>query len=409
MTERLRVRINNPLRVGVTGPLAPFKAGFAAELQRQGYALSSTCILLRLAAHLSRWLAAEGLGAHDLTPAQVERFLEDRRAAGYRHNISARSLAALLTYLRGLGDVPAPAPPPPPVGPLEELLCHYRRYLTAERGFKEPTAKQYANAVRPFLSERISSQGVELDAADVSAFALAGARQQTRGTAKHTVGALRSVLGFLHHEGLIERPLIAAVPRVANWRGAGLPKGLEAGELRALLASCDRETAVGRRDFAILTLLARLGLRSGEVAGLLLDDIDWRAGETLVRGKGRRSERLPLPADVGEAIAAYLRDGRSASAEGRTVFVLAVAPYRALSNDTVTMVVASAARRAGLGKLYAHRLRHTAATETLRAGASLPEVGQLLRHHQLQTTAIYAKVDRETLRRIARPWPGGAR
>ena len=409
MTDRARVRIVDPLRVRVSGPLAPFKAGFAEELRRLGYTPRSAETHLRLAAHLSRWLTAQGLDAHELLPAAVQRFLADRRAASYTHHLSARSLAPLLTYLRGLGAVPAPPPPPPPAGPLEELLCHYRRYLTAERGFKEKTAQHYANAVSPFLGERVSSQGVELGAADVSAFALHCARRQTPGTAKHTVGALRSLLGFLHHEGLIERSLSTAVPRIASWRGAALPKGLEPEELASLLASCERETAVGSRDFAILTMLSRLGLRAGEVAGLALDDINWRAGEIVVRGKGRRTERLPLPADVGEAIAAYLRDGRPARAEGRTVFVLVVAPYRALSNTTVSMVVASAARRAGLERFFAHRLRHTAATETLRAGASLPEVGQLLRHRQVQTTAIYAKVDREALRRIARPWPGGAR
>jgi integrase/recombinase XerD len=411
MTDRLRVRVNDPSRVRVTGPLAPFKAGFATELSRQGYTPGSACMLLRVAAHLSRWLAARGLGAHDLSPAQAERFLVERRAAGYTHHVSGRSLASLLAHLRGLGAVP-PAPPPRPAGPVEELLDRYRLYLIGERGFREKTARHYASAVRPFLSERVSPQGLDLDrlcGADVSAFALHCARRQSCGTAKHTVGALRSLLGFLHREGLIERPLSGAIPKIASWRGTGLPKGLEPAELRALLASCDRGTAVGNRDFAILTVLARLGLRAGEVAGLELEDIDWRSGQILVRGKGRRTEWLPLPADVGEPITAYLRLGRPASAEGRAVFVRAVAPYRALARNTVAMVVASAARRAGLGTFYAHRLRHTAATEMLRAGATLPEVGQLLRHGRVQTTAIYAKVDRLALGEIARPWPGGAR
>jgi site-specific recombinase XerD len=404
MTDQLRVRM--------TGPLTPFKAGFAAELRGLGYAPRSALNQVQFMADLSRWLEVESLSAHEFSPAEAERFLEGRRAAGHTHQISNRGLAPLLAYLRELGAVAPAPPPPPPTGPLEELLCRYRRYLVAERGLKEKTAQQYVDAIRPFLSERMSREGLDLarpSAADVSAFALACARQQTPGTAKHTVGVLRSLLGFLHREGMIERSLIGAVPRVAGWRGAGLPKGLEPAELQALLASCNRETAHGSRDFAILTLLSRLGLRAGEVAGLALEDIDWRAGEIVVRGKGRRSERLPLPADVGEAITAYLRDGRPTNAQGRSVFVLVVAPYRALSRTVVSHVVASAARRAGLGTFYAHRLRHTAATETLRGGASLPEVGQLLRHHQLQTTALYAKVDRASLRRIARPWPGGAR
>jgi site-specific recombinase XerD len=175
-----------------------------------------------------------------------------------------------------------------------------------------------------------------------------------------------------------------------------------------LLASCDRGTPGGRRDYAILTVLARLGLRAGEVAGLELDDLDWRGGEIIVRGKGNRAERLPLPADVGEAVAGYLRAGRPATAAGRTVFVRVKAPRRALTKGGVTQVVAAAGRRAGLGPLSAHRLRHTVATELLRAGAPLAEIGQLLRHRSALTTAIYAKVDRDALRTIARAWPGGA-
>jgi site-specific recombinase XerD len=165
---------------------------------------------------------------------------------------------------------------------------------------------------------------------------------------------------------------------------------------------------VGRRDFAILTVLARLGLRAGEAAGVELDDIDWRAGEVVIRGKGNRQEGLPLPTDVGEAIAAYLRRGRPHSAQGRQVFLRVRAPHRRLSSSGITQVVAAAGRRAGLGKLGAHRLRHTAATELLRAGAPLVEVGQVLRHRRLLTTAIYVKVDRESLRILARTWPGGA-
>ena len=171
------------------------------------------------------------------------------------------------------------------------------------------------------------------------------------------------------------------------------------------MASCDRGTGIGRRDFAILGLLGRLGLRCGEVAGLTLDDIDWRAGVILIYGKGRRDDRLPLPVDVGNALTGYLRRGRPASAVGRAVFVRALAPHRAMSSGAVSRVVAAAAERAGLGSVRAHRLRHTAATELLRGGASLADVGQVLRHRRLLSTAIYAKVDERSLRKLARPWP----
>jgi integrase/recombinase XerD len=239
----------------------------------------------------------------------------------------------------------------------------------------------------------------------VLAFVLAECPYRRPGSAKLLVTALRSLLGYLHVEGLIARPLAPVVPSVAGWRLAGLPRGLEAEQVRALFASCDLETSCGVRDFAILKMLVRLGMRRGEVAVLELDDIDWRSGEIMVRGKGARCERLPLPIDVGEAIVDYLRDGRPVSAEGRAVFVRVKAPHRALTPAGVTQVVMSAGHRAGLGDVRAHRLRHAAATELLRAGAPLVEIGQLLRHRSAQTTAIYAKVDRDRLRALARPWP----
>lgn len=222
-----------------------------------------------------------------------------------------------------------------------------------------------------------------------------------------TVTALRSLLGFLHVDGLIPRRLTAAVPSVAGWRLAGLPKALTPTEIEALFASCDRRTSKGCRDFAVLTMLVRLGLRAGELAALRLDDIQWRAGTIVIRGKGHQVEPLPWPADVGQAVVTYLRRGRSTTAADRTVFISVTAPHRALSAGAVSEIVAAAARRASLGVIHAHRLRHTVATMLLRAGAPLPEIGQLLRHRRLLTTAIYAKVDRAALRKIARPWPGG--
>jgi integrase/recombinase XerD len=313
--------------------------------------------------------------------------------------------------VRVAGVVPAP-PPPSPNGALEAMLERYRHYLTVERGLGGATACNYAEAVRPFLRGRLSSDGRDLDLkqlqlADVIAFVVARCPYQSRGAAAQTVTALRSLLGFLYVEGTIERGLSMAVPKVAAWRLAGLPRDLEPTQVGSLLASCDRRRARGRRDFAIVTTLVRLGLRSGEVAALELDDIDWRAGEIVVHGKGNRAERLPLPVDVGEAIAGYLRRGRTASAQGRPVFVRLIAPHCGLGRGGVKHVVVDAARRAGLTSIGPHRLRHTAATQMLRAGASLAEIGQVLRHHHTSTTALYAKVDREALRTLARPWPGG--
>lgn len=200
----------------------------------------------------------------------------------------------------------------------------------------------------------------------------------------------------------------APSPAASSGSPLGLPRGLTHADVERLLAACDRSRPTGCRDFGVVTPLVRLGLRAGEVAGLTLDAIDWRAGEFVVSGKGNRAERLPLPPDVGEALVAYLRQGRPASAMGRAVFIRAKAPHRALSAHGVSRIVADAALRAGLGLVHAHRLRHTAATEMLRAGGSLAEIGQVLRHRRSQTTAIYAKVDERALRALARPWPGGA-
>jgi len=397
-------------QIPVSGPLSTFATGIADELTRQGYRLGAADNLMRLLAQLSRWLADEGLEADGLHTTEVERFLLARRAAGYTRLLSGKAVQPILTYLRDCGVVPTP-PPTTPSGPVEIALERYRGYLTGERGLGARTARGYVDAVRLFVQGRVSPDGLALDvnrltAADIIAFVVGRCPRQGNSAAKLTVTALRSLLNFLHVEGVIERSLAFAVPSVASRRLAGLPKGLDPDQVRRLLASCDRSIRNGCRDFAVLTTLVRLGLRASEVAQLALDDIDWRAGEVVVRGKANCTERLPLPTDVGEAVAAYLHGGRPATACGRTVFVRIKAPHRPLSASGVTQVVASAARRAGLGQIHAHRLRHTAATAMLRAGASLPEVGQLLRHRRALTTAIYAKINHDALRTIARPWPG---
>jgi integrase/recombinase XerD len=400
--------MKDPSRVPVSGPLAAFAPGFAAELERVGYSPLGAMLQLRLMARVSRWLESEGLDAAGLTEVVVERFLAERRAAGYRDYVTARATAPLLRYLRGLGVAPPPASSAP-VTAAEVLLERFGEYLAVERGVTAETVEGYVHAVRPFVAGLGGDRASDLrglTAAQVTEFVVARCPRQTRGAAKMTVTALRSLLGFAHVEGLIERSLVGAVPSAASWRLSWLPRALEPGQVRRLLDSCDRATGSGRRDFAILVLLVRLGLRAGEVAGLGLDDVDWRAGELVVVGKGRRAERLPLPVDVGEAITAYLADGRPATAQDRFVFQRVKAPHRRLTTGGITQVVVSAAKRADLGQIHAHRLRHTAATEMLRAGAPLAEIGQVLRHRTPLTTAIYAKVDRERLRELARPWPG---
>jgi integrase/recombinase XerD len=398
--------MHDPSRVRVRGPLEAFALGFVADLDRQGYLPLGAKLQLRLMAHVSRWLEGEGLSADGLTNEAVERFLAGRRAAGRRDYVTPRAMAPLLEYLRGIGVIAA-EPDPEPSSWDEVLLERFGEYLAVERGVTADTVEGYTHAVRPFVA-RLGGDGdlAGLTAAQVTEFVVWRCPRQSRGAAKMTVTALRSFLAFVHVEGLIERSLLGAVPSAASWRLSGLPRGLEPDQVRGLLDSCDRQSATGRRDFAILTTLVRLGLRAGEVAGLRLEDVDWRAGELVVTGKGRRSERLPLPVDVGEAITSYLRDGRPSSAQDRCLFQRVKAPHRGLTTGGVTQVVVSAAQRAGLGQIHAHRLRHTAATQMLRAGGSLVEIGQILRHRELLTTAVYAKVDRDALRQLARPWPG---
>jgi site-specific recombinase XerD len=395
-------------RVRVSGPLVSHVEGYAAWLVGQGYAPSSVLFHVRLLAHVSRWVQAEGVAVSALGPAAVERFLAGRQAAGRSAGWRRGSLRPLLGYLRVVGAVPVD-PLPPAVGAVEVLLARYAGYLAAERGLAEATIARNVELVRPFLAGRDRGGGLELErltAGEVTAFVL-GLSGGPAGSVSRVVTALRSLLRFLHADGVTGAGLADAVPTVARWKLAGLPKALSGGQVAALLASSDGGTVVGRRDLAVLTVLSRLGLRASEVARLRLADIDWRRGEITVAGKGGRRERLPLPADVGSVVVSYLTGGRPTT-DVPEVFCCARAPHRAMSRGAVTNVVARAARRVGLGTVHAHRLRHSAATAMLGAGASLDEIGQVLRHRHALTTSIYAKVDVEALRTVARPWPGPA-
>jgi integrase/recombinase XerD len=392
-------------RVRVSGPLAEYAAGFAGYLAGAGYTPLSAANQVRLLAHLSRWLEGRGLSPGELTGLRAQEFLAARRGAGYTCRLSERGLAPALGFLRGLGAVPEPECPVP-VAAVDVLAGRYRSYLAGERALAASTIRYYLDEARGFLAGR-EGRLAGLAAAEVGGYVAAECRRRSTGMAKILVTALRSLLRFLVLEGLVAPGLQDAVPSVAGWRGGGLPRALPDGQVAALLASCDRDTARGRRDFAVLTLLARLGLRACEAAALELDDIGWRAGTVTIRGKGRRDEQLPLPSDVGEALAGYLRYGRPAGGASRRVFLLSRAPGGSMSADAVKAVVRNACRRAGLAPVGAHRLRHSAATGMLRSGAPLAEIGQVLRHRSVSTTAIYAKVDHGALRQLAMPWPGG--
>jgi site-specific recombinase XerD len=394
----------------VTGPLAEYVGDFRLHLVRAGYTPLTAAAHLRLMAHLSRWLAVRNLGPSALDETTVEDYFAQRRADGYINERTKGALHPLLEHLRRQGV----APPPTllePATPVELLLAEYGAWMRLERGLSETTIDLNARLVRSFLVGRVVGDHIELEslrAKDVGDFVMSQARHRPR-SVKRIVTALRSLLRFLYLEGHIAQPLAAAVPGVPGWTLVGLPKALNDSQVAALLATCDRKTATGLRDLAILTVLVRLGLRAGEAAGLSLDDIDWRRGEIVVRGKANRVDRLPLPADVGQRIVDYLRYGRPGTVSDRSVFITAQAPRRGLASNGISTVVSVAGHRAGLGAIGAHRLRHSAATSMLRAGGSLNEIGQVLRHRRVLATAIYAKVDLQALRELARPWPGECR
>jgi integrase len=357
-------------------------------------------------AHLSRWMRDEG--ASTLNDERLAAYCAFRQAEGYTARLTPSSLGRLQEFLQAEGVLSLPPLPQLPDSAEDKLLACFNDYLVHERGLVEGVVSRCVKVAALFIAEHpgLAVGGPAIGLAEISSFCVRELPRHSRATAPNVAAALRSFLRFLQVEGIVAAPLAQAVPRVADRKGTGVPRGLPSATVTRLLASCDRRTRLGRRDYAILLLLARLGMRAGEVAAMSLDDIDWRAGEFVVHGKGGRHDRLPLPDDVGAAVAGYLRRGRP-RADSRAVFLRANAPIAGIDRRTITSVVYSACDRAGLPRVGAHRLRHTLASELLAAGSSLIEVGQILRHTALATTAIYAKVDHRALHVLVLPWPGG--
>ena len=391
--------------VGASGELAVHVPGFRAALAERGFAPRTIRTHVGLLRSLSGWLQEHGLSAEDLTGERVARFLASRRGAGARGAVTPFVMRPLLDYLQRLDIVSSRSRELPAS---TEILQRYRVYLRSERGLVAPGVVRYEKVAGLFIDSVAALSGAvdwsALSGREVSRFMLTECAGRGGSSARNLAAGLRSFLRFLHVEGSTPAGLAAAVPPVPGWRGRSLPVGLEVGQVQRLLQCCDQGRETGRRDFAMLTVLARLGLRAGEVAGMRLDDLDWRAGQLVVHGKGQRDERLPLPSDVGAAVAEYLRDRPSTAS--RAVFLRMLAPRQQLTPTGVTAVVYAACDRAGLPRVGAHRLRHGAASQMLAAGASLGEVGQALRQRTVRATAIYAKVDHARLRVLARPWPG---
>lgn len=393
-----------------TGPLARYVDAFALRLCEQGYATFSIKYRIRLVGALSRWMRRRGLDARDLDEQTTGKFL---RCRGRKRRIcrgDAPAFRALLEHLRQAGATPAVAPA---VDDTEasRIEDSFATYLAHERGLSSATVATYLGEVRRFLEERSDSCLLrlgEIGQADISHFVLRHADTLSRGRAKLMVTALRSFFRFLLMRGDISTDLASAVPTVAGWRLATLPKSIPPEQVEQLLKSCNQSTACGQRNYTILLLLARLGLRPAEVVAMTLDDIDWDTGEIRVGGKSHREDRLPLPSDVGQALAGYLRHVRPRCST-RRVFIRAKAPLCGFADSSAIYSLvrrafdAAEIRPAQRGPYI---LRHSLATNMLRRGASLTEIGQILRHCDLSTTQIYAKVDLEALRRIAQPWPG---
>lgn len=359
-----------------------------------------------MVADFSRWLQRRDLLAADVDERVIVKYLKRRRRAG------PTTLGDLLDVLRQAAVVP----PPTREGdetPLERLEREFGQYLAVERGLSQATLKNSLPFARSFLVHRFGARPIvmaDVRAPDVTRFLLRKLRTLGPSRAKLLAGALRSLFRFLRWRGEIAIDLAACVPKVADWRLSALPKSLQADEVQRLLGSCDRGTVTGQRDYTLLLLLARLGLRAGEVVALTLDDIDWEAGELTVLGKGARRDRLPIPRDVGQAMATYLRQGRPQDCTNRRFFIRCRAPRRGFASSVaVCTIVRRALERAGIAspRKGAHLLRHSLATEMLRKGASLAEIGEVLRHRLVDTTAIYAKVDLVALRALAQPWPSG--
>ena len=400
--------MTHPTDVRMTGPLAPLQDAIWNDLVGCGYSPLSAKNLLRVTAHLSRWMDAEDLSPQDLTEDRLQAFVRHRIDCGYTCWRTVRGIESILVPLRDQGMVPPPESPPEETTGLAQLLREYEAYLREHRGLVPSTILRLLRTADLFFGD-VGVGDLEtarrLSTADISGFVLRQAKTMAIGSAKLMVTDLRSLLRFLHMRGLCD-DLSAAAPAVAGHRFARLPRHIPQEEVQQLLDSCDLGTAVGKRDYAILLLLSRLGLRAVEVTVLELGDMHWASGKILVHGKGSQYDWLPLPQDVGEAVARYLQEARPPTTS-RRVFLRARAPFLDLSCEGIKAVVQRASRRAHLPLRSAHQLRHTAATQMLRAGVSLQGVAEVLRHQSLSTTAIYAKVDHLALRPLARPWPGG--
>ena len=413
MTTNAIFKFPSVVRRHHEGPLGIHVDAYEALLREQGYSRGSTYVHLHIVADLSRWLRRRRLDAGDVDECTVERYLQSRQRFVDTYRGASFVPYKFLGMLRDRRIVTHKTVPIV-VDPREIVVDAFRQYLSQERGLSVSTQCNYTRFAHQFLRERFGRGSLELSAlsaTDVTGFIRRHAHERSARSAQHIVGSLRAFLRYLRYRGEITTDLAACVPTVANWSLSTLPKFLQPGQVQQVLDHCDRHSALGLRNYAILVLLARLGLRACEVVAMTLDDIDWEGAHLMVRGKGGQRVQMPLSAEVGHAIAAYLRKGRP-RCTSRRLFIREHAPRVGFANScAVSTLVQRALADAGVDSPHtgAYVFRHSLATEMLRQGASLGEIGQLLRHAHPDTTQIYAKVDVCALRQLALRWPGGGR
>lgn len=401
---------------GATGPLSPHLEAFITALIDQQYTVISLRSKSWHAAAFDAWLAEHGIGLAQVRDTHLDQFhrrsyqpRSDCRAESRCHEASA--LRHLLRYLREQGRCVQAATT---TVPSDDWVAGFEQFLLRDRGLATTTIRYYSKGARDFLNHRFAKDHVilgALTASDVIGFVRAQSHQLRPRALVHVITALRSFLRYAQYCGEVDASLVNAVPAVAVWSTTPpLPRAISVEHARRVIDSCDTSTPAGLRDRAILLLLARLGLRGGEVLALRLDDIDWDASHLRICGKNGRECLMPIPADVGQAIAAYLQNGRPQSVD-RHLFLRLRAPIRGLlqGSDGIGSVVRNALKRAGIDSPHkgSHQFRHALAVRMLKNGASLPEIGEVLRHRSPRATSIYAKVDIAALRRLALPWPGG--
>ncbi len=396
----------------VDGPLSDQLVSFSRWLDNQGYAPSSSYRKLCIASGFSKWLKTQGFSINKITSEHSIQYLRQRSRQLVIRSDDAFTLRQLLAYLRRIGVVDQEELNAQQLSPLELCLKDYKHHLCKERALASSTIVNYTASIRALLLGRFAGTRFTLEqlcAEDITEFVQRSAAGMSSKRAKLMTTALRSFLRYIHFRGFVPRDLTGAVPKVASWRMTSVPRAISAVATEQLLASIDRSADAGMRDYALIVLFARLGLRVSEVMRLELDDIDWTAGSLSYHGKGDQQKQTPLPDEVGKALAEYLEHGRPQCA-CRCVFLRHKAPVKGFCNpSSIDALIRRRIQRAGVDtpSYGAHQFRHALATRMLHDGASLGEIGDLLDHRSPETTRIYAKVDVDALRTLAAPWPGG--